>query len=63
MRDKSHAEQIERWAKYVRENPDWKFKLKSFLDAQIIIARRAYAQILKSENGKKKILRLKNLRN
>ena len=27
MRGKSHAEQIERWAKYVRENPDkWKNK-------------------------------------
>ena len=25
MRDKSHEEQIERWAKFVRENPnEWK---------------------------------------
>ncbi|MEM4605962.1 MAG: hypothetical protein QW103_02940 [Candidatus Pacearchaeota archaeon] len=41
-RDKSHDEELVRWATYVRENPDkWKSKLKSFLDSQIIISRRA----------------------
>jgi hypothetical protein len=40
-RDKSHDEELVRWAEYVRENPDkWKAKLKPFLDSQIIIARR-----------------------
>ena len=39
--DISHDEELVRWAKFVRENPDkWKTKLKPFLDAQIIIARR-----------------------
>lgn len=41
MRDKSHDEELVRWANYVRENPrKWKIKLKPFLDSQIIIARR-----------------------
>ena len=41
VRDKSHDEELVRWANFVRENPDkWKAKLKPFLDAQIIIARR-----------------------
>ncbi len=54
-RDKTHQEQIERWAKYVKENLDWKKKLKPFLDGQIIIARRAYKNLSETEEGKRKI--------
>ncbi len=54
-RDKSHQEQIERWAKYVKENPDWKKKLKPFLDGQIIMAQRAYKTLSETEEGKRKI--------
>lgn len=61
QRDKSHAEQIERWARYVKENPDWKKKLKPFLDGQIIIARRAYKILSKTKEGREKILKLKGL--
>lgn len=61
MRSKSHDDQVERWAKYVRKNPKWKEELKKFLDAQLIMARRVYASLEKSENGRKKILRLKKL--
>lgn len=61
-RDKSHQEQIERWAKYVKENQDWKKKLKPFLDGQIIIARRAYKNLSKTEEGKRKINLIKNNR-
>ena len=45
MRDKSHEEQVERWARFVKNNPDWKKYLKKFLDAQIIMARRAYEKL------------------
>ncbi|MFA5992242.1 MAG: hypothetical protein WC796_00880 [Candidatus Pacearchaeota archaeon] len=56
-----HQEQIERWANYVRENPDkWKKELKPFIDAQIIMARRAYAKLAETEEGRKKIVLLKN---
>lgn len=61
MRDKTHNGQIERWAKFVRENSDWKKKLRPFLDAQIINARRSYAKILKLPNGESKIKRLRRL--
>ena len=34
MRDKTHNEQIERWAIYVKENPnEWKKKVKPFIDS------------------------------
>ncbi|MBU1129364.1 MAG: hypothetical protein KJ949_01910 [Nanoarchaeota archaeon] len=54
-RDKTHLEQVERWAIFVRENPNWKFKLKPFLDSQIIIARRAYEELNKTKEGREKI--------
>ena len=56
MRDQSHKEHIERWANYVRENPDkWKSKLKPFLDAQIIMARRFYKKLAETEQGREKL--------
>lgn len=62
MRDKTHDEQIERWAIYVRENPEkWKSKLKLFLDSQILIARRFYKNLAKSEDGKNKLLKLRGI--
>jgi hypothetical protein len=62
MRDKTHDEQIERWAEYVRTHDDWKIKLKPFLDAQIIMARRFYGELGKTEEGKKKIFELREMR-
>jgi len=63
MRDKTHDNQVERWARYVRKNPNWKKELKKFLDAQLIMAKRVYANLENSEQGRKKIIRLKRLDN
>lgn len=62
MRDKSHKEQIERWAEYVKKNSDWKKKQKQIIDSQIIIARRMYGKILALKNGEEKIKRLRAIR-
>lgn len=61
MRDKTHAEQIKRWAEYVKNNPDWKKKLKPFLDSQIIIANRFYNNLAQLPGGKEKIKLLKKI--
>ena len=62
MRDKTHEEQIKRWAKFVKDNPlKWKKELKPFLDSQIIMARKFYAKMAETKEGRKKIERLKNL--
>jgi len=46
MRDKSHEEQLERWALYVKEHPgQWKKELKPFIDSQIIMANRFYSKL------------------
>jgi len=60
MRDKTHKEQIERWAEYVKNNPDWKKHLKPFLDAQIIMARRFYKRLAETPGGKEKLKLIKS---
>ena len=63
MRDNTHNEQVERWAEFVRENPNkWKAKLKPFLDAQIIMARRFYKKLSMTEGGREKIKELRRLK-
>ncbi|MDD5700282.1 MAG: hypothetical protein PHH00_03800 [Candidatus Nanoarchaeia archaeon] len=60
MRDKSHNEQIERWAEYVRNNPDkWKSKVSPFIDAQFLMTQRFHSNLAKTEEGREI---LKNLR-
>ena len=62
MRDKTHDEQIERWAKFVKENPDkWKAEIKLFLDAQIIMAQRFYSKLAQTKEGREKIKVLRGL--
>ncbi len=63
MRDKSHKEQIERWAEYVKTHSyeDWKGKVKPFIDAQILMARRFYEKLGKTKKGRDKIKQLRNI--
>jgi len=61
VRDKSHMEQVERWANFIRANPEkWKKQHKEFIDAQIIMSRRFYDRLSKTKDGKKKIILLRN---
>jgi len=63
-RNKTHSEQIERWANYVRDNPDkWKSRFKEFIDSQIIMSRRFYKKLTETEEGREKIKLLRNLPN
>jgi hypothetical protein len=62
-RDRSHDEQIKRWADFVRENPDkWKKHLKPFLDAQIIMANRFYKKLAQTEGGAEKIKLMRKIK-
>jgi len=49
MKDKTHAEFIERWAAYVRTHPrkDWYPQWKDFIDSQIIMANNFYKRLEK----------------
>jgi len=61
MRDKTHTEQVERWANYVKSHDDWKSKLKPFLDGQIIMAQRFYGKLGETEEGRKKIKEIRKI--
>ena len=62
MRDKSHDEQIERWAEFVRDNPTkWKSKVKDFIDAQIIMSRRFYKKLAQVPGGEEKSRELRRI--
>jgi len=58
-RNQTHTKQIERWAKFVRDNPNWREKFNEFSDAQIILARKAYAKLAQTEEGRMKIKMLR----
>ena len=62
MRDKTHLEQIERWAEYVRTNPDWKKKHTEFIDAQFEMSNRFYKKLAETPEGREKIKKLKEMR-
>lgn len=61
MGDKTHMDSVERWANYVKNNPDWKKIYTEFIDAKFEKAYAAIERILKTPNGKiKKIYNTKN---
>jgi len=61
LRDKSHLEQVERWAKFIRDNPGkWKKQHQEFIDAQIIVSRRFYSKLSMTLEGRKKAILLRN---
>lgn len=62
IRDRTHMEQVERWARYVKDNPDkWKSKVKPIIDSQIIKSRSFYRKLIKTDGGKEKMKKLRNL--
>lgn len=61
MRDESHADQVERWARHVKTHPrsEWIKDIKPLIDSQITIANRFYTRLAHTPNGKEKIQRLR----
>ena len=64
MRDKSHMEEVERWALFVKTHPrsEWKTKLNIFIDAQYDMAKRFYKNLEKTEKGREILERLRKER-
>ena len=63
VRDKSHSEQIERWAKFVKSNPrkEWIKHLKPFIDSQIKKANDFFKKLAKTKEGREKIRKIKGI--
>lgn len=54
MRDKSHIQQVERWADFIKDKPqgEWRQKLNEFIDAQFDMAERFRNNLEKTEEGR-----------
>ena len=65
MRDKSHDEQVVRWAEFVKSHPIsiWKPEVKKIVDSQIVMANNFYRRILKEKGGMAKIAKLRGIIN
>ncbi|MFZ3169177.1 MAG: hypothetical protein WA130_16310 [Candidatus Methanoperedens sp.] len=63
MRDKTHTEQVIRWAEFVKTHPRsiWIREVGPLIDAQIIMANAFYERLAKTEGGIEKIRKLRNL--
>ena len=57
MRDKTHMEQVEKWAEFCRDNPRsvWIKQTKPLVDLQTIMANRFYKRLARIRGGKEKI--------
>lgn len=64
MRDDSHREQVERWAYFVRNNPKlWKKIHTEFIDGLFDKQSQVMERLLKTAEGKEKIVALYNIKN
>ena len=63
QRDRTHAEQVERWANFVKTHPRsvWIKQVGPLVDSQIIMANRFYERLSKTEGGLEKIRRLRGI--
>ena len=61
MIDKSHAEQVERWANYINLTPQdvWREDLNKFINAQFEIAEKFYKKLGKTDEGRLILSRIK----
>ena len=61
MRDRTHSEQVIRWAEYVKKHPRsvWIKEVKPLIDSQIIMANNFYERLAKTEGGIEKIRKLR----
>ena len=62
-RDRTHVEQVERWANFVKTHPRsvWIKQVGPLVDSQIIMANRFYDRLSKTEGGLEKIRKLRGI--
>jgi len=62
-RDRTHTEQVERWANFVKTHPRsvWIKHVGPLVDSQIIMANRFYERLSKTEGGMEKIRKLRGI--
>jgi len=61
MKDKTHAEHVDKWAEFVRTHPrsEWKPQVSALVDAQLEMANAFYERLARTKNGKRKVEELR----
>ena len=58
------TEEIDRWIKFMKENPDkWKKIHTEFINAQFLKSRNFVKKLLKTPNGREKVINAFNIKN
>lgn len=63
MRDKTHTDQIERWAHFVKTHPEWKKTHTEFINAQYGKTILFIERLAKEPKGREKIIQLYRIKN
>jgi len=63
MRDKTHIEQVERWAEFVKNDSNWKSYHTKFINAQYEKFFKFINKLSKTKEGQEKIVELYNIKN
>ena len=60
----THLDQVERWAEFVRNNPNkWKKIHTKFINSLFLNQQRVYKELSKTKEGKKKLIKLYGIKN
>lgn len=60
----THEDQIERWVKFMKENPTkWKKIHTQFINSLFLNQRRVYKELSKTKEGRKKLIELYGIKN
>lgn len=60
---KNREEKLERWAKFVKANPEWKKHHTSFINAQYDKFLRFIDELSKTKDGQRKLVEIYNIQN
>jgi hypothetical protein len=64
MRDKTHMEFVDKWAEFVKNNPDkWRKIHTEFINAQILMNKQFLERLKKTPGGRDKIIELYKIKN
>jgi len=64
MRDKTHMEFVDKWAEFVKNNPDkWRKIHAEFINAQIQMNKQFLERLKKTPDGRVKIIDLYQIKN
>ena len=57
------TEAVEKWANFVKDNPDWKHIHTEFINSQFMKTEEFIKRLLKQKNGVKKVIDLYKIKN